>query len=188
MNRVFAALFVLHFVQLGAFAEDQWTVSNPPAPISKWCEENGSKVRYADHVVPGYKLCGEIATSRLCDSSGRRFISQGAAAPSYTYRDCGVGQRIQIKTDGAAASSSTGELSSDPNVIDYQDFRTGEKKPEMSKTEKAQLQKKIKEIDQTQKKQFAQDLQDTMKQLLSGLNGGGQSKELDEVMKQMQLP
>jgi len=87
-------------------AADSWTVNTPDSQYSdsyslphsdailKWCADN--KVRYSKDPVPGYRLCGEIEAEKLCDPSGKRFISGSSKNAPYAYKDCSIGPRITV--------------------------------------------------------------------------------------------
>ena len=91
-----------------ALAADEWSVNEATLPsgaeekaasndvIRKWCEENGSRVRFSNTSVPGYRECGTLAVSAQCDAGGKKFIGPSSAAP-HDYRDCSSGPRIYIK-------------------------------------------------------------------------------------------
>ena len=156
MNRmciVTIALLALFSIEL-SHAEDSWVVDGIPEPVEtytlppsesilKWCEEGGKKVRYAQNPVPGYRLCGEIEALKLCDPSGRRFISTAQGAP-YTYRDCTVGKRIEvIRHDPLPEFTPQAILDPAP----------------MSDAERLEAHKKIDEIRQNEAGDLARELQ-----------------------------
>ena len=167
---------------LPAIAEDQWAIEQPETPLAKWCQENGPGIRYANHPVPGYKQCGTLKSSTLCDASGRRFISQSGDSAAYTYRDCSVGPRIQVKSS-AVSSVPPEDLAKDPGLIDFQDSRTGERKAEMSPAEKAQMKKRIEQAKREQEKESAKEINEFIQQMLSGFGGFGNSRDLQDLLK-----
>ena len=78
---------------------DSWAIEGRPTAkiedsVEKWCEIDGTKVRYSNIPVPGYLPCGNLSAAKSCDPTGKRFI--GAGPSPYAFLDCEKGQRIQI--------------------------------------------------------------------------------------------
>lgn len=100
-KNVASLLLILLFLSSLTWAEeDSWTLPETITllcsdSILKWCD--GRKVRYLQTPPPGYKLCGEIAAQKLCNPSGRRFISPGSTPPNQVYKDCALGERIIVE-------------------------------------------------------------------------------------------
>ncbi len=107
--RVFALFFLSLISPLSSLAEDSWIVPDgqmqnrqgsyalPAGDILKWCEHRTKKVRYSQTPVPGYELCGDLQAVKLCNASGKRFISKpGKELPAADYKDCSAGQRITV--------------------------------------------------------------------------------------------
>lgn len=126
--------------------EDSWTYNTTQEEtytlpsseeILKWCDQEGKKVRYSHDPVPGYRLCGELQTKKLCDPSGRRFIGQQNAP--YTYKDCTIGERIVVTRHEAENTTGPGEP--------------------MTQEEQQEAQERLTEIQQNEAGELARQLQ-----------------------------
>lgn len=137
--------------------EDSWTLPEAfelPASdsILKWCD--GKKVRYSQTPPPGYKLCGEIATNKLCDPSGRRFISAGGSPPNQAYKDCALGERIIVeRIDPLEPGDQFNPAISEP----------------MSEKEYLEAEKRLNELSRRQSHGMALDLQGLSDELMKAV-------------------
>jgi len=182
--KAFALTIVVLHASLALAEDDQWTIGPesaqgtpqgataqqekplPAGSILKWCEENGKKVRYSQTFVPGYRLCGEVETSTLCDPSGRRFISSpGAPTPSIAYKDCSLGERIKVVRSEPLPTPEPGELPPLPSA------------EPMTRAEKAAAKKDLARIQKDQEGELAREIQGIMQELSKAMNGLGGSKD-----------
>ena len=92
-------LFFLLPPVLRAQEANDWAVSEPSKgqvleSVERWCEIGGSKVRYTNFPLPGYKPCGNLSVQKTCDATGQRFFGPGPSPHSYL--DCSKGQRLFV--------------------------------------------------------------------------------------------
>ena len=115
--------------------------------ITKWCSEDGKKVRYSSDnlTLKGFERCGKIEGGITCDSSGNKYITGGPSGSS-TNNNC---DNIQKEDDDYEFDYSSEEFDEivDENVekslVEYQDFRNEEGKHIINK----RLQKEKSKID-----------------------------------------
>lgn len=157
-KNVASLLLILLFLSSLTWAEeDSWTLPETITllcsdSILKWCD--GRKVRYLQTPPPGYKLCGEIAAQKLCNPSGRRFISPGSTPPNQVYKDCALGERIIVeRIDLIEPGEQFNPQISEP----------------MSEKEHVEAEKRLNDLSRHQSQSVALDLQGLSDELMKAV-------------------